>query len=219
MTRAAWILLLAVPLLAQPRRDFLTTDEAEQIREAQEPNARVTVYAKFASDRVQLVKSLIAKDRAGRSTMIHDALDDYSRILDAIDEVTDEALARGADLKVGLNALAKVERESLPVLKSIQDSAPKDLDRYEFALHTAIETTSDSLELAEGDLGQRTKDAEAREEREKKAMEQAMTPTELEGKKAEEKQAAAKAAEQAKPQRKPPTLLRPGEKAPEKKKQ
>jgi hypothetical protein len=214
MKRAAWILLLAMPLLAQPRRDFLTADEVEQIREAQEPNARIAIYARFAKDRVELVKNLVSRDRAGRATMIHDALDDYSQILDAIDQVTDEALSRGADLKVGLDLVAKTEREALPILKSIQDKPPKDVDRYEFVLHTAVETTTDSLELAESDLGQRTKEVEVREAREKKAIEEAMTPAERQGKKAADQQAASeKAAEQAKPQRKAPTLLRPGEKA------
>jgi hypothetical protein len=54
---------------------------------------------------------------------------------------------------------------------------------------------------------------EAREQREKKAMEDAMTPAEREGKQADDKKAEVKATEAAKPTaRKPPTLLRPGEK-------
>jgi hypothetical protein len=213
MKRAAWLFLAAASLMAQ-RRDFLTGDEVEQIREAQEPNARITLYSKFAKDRVDLVKSLAGKEKAGRATLIHDALDEYSRILDAIDQVTDESLARGADLKEGLNAVARTEREALPILRKIRDSAPKDLERYEFVLRTAIETTDDSLQLAESDLGERTKDAEAREAREKKALKEAMTPTERATTAAEEKAAAAnKPAEAEKPAaKKPPTLLRPGEK-------
>lgn len=219
MRLAAWLMLLTVPLMAQ-RRDFLTTDEVEQIREAQEPNARVTLYAKFAKDRVDMVKSLAGKEKAGRSSQIHDALEDYTRILDALDEVTDEALARGVDLKAGLTEVAKMEREALPVLEKIRSSKPGDLDRYEFVLKTAIDTTSDSLELAEGDLGKRTREVEDRDAREKKAARDAMTPTDREGRQAEDKAAAEKkAAEEAKPQRRPPTLLRPGERPAEKKKQ
>ena len=58
-------LALALPLAAQG--DFLTTAEVEQIRVEQEPNARLQLYTKFAKDRVDLVKDLIAKKRAGRS--------------------------------------------------------------------------------------------------------------------------------------------------------
>jgi hypothetical protein len=213
------LLLAAASLPAQQRRDFLTNDEIEQIREAQEPNARIVLYAKFARERVDLVKSLVAKEKSGRSVLIHDALDEYAKILDAIDDVTDQALAKKADIGVGLKAVAAAEKEMLPILQKVNDSKPKDLERYEFVLKTAIETTSDSLASAEMDLGKRTQDVEARESREKKALEEAMTPLEREGKQADEKKAAAEAAAQKeKPQRKPPTLMRPGEKKPEEKK-
>jgi hypothetical protein len=211
------VLLLAGALPAQ-RRDFLTADEIDQIREAQEPNARVTLYAKFARERVELVKSLVSKDKAGRGSMIHDALEDYAKILDAVDDVIDQALARKAEMTAGLSAVAKADKEALPVLQKLRDSRPKDIDRYEFVLKTAIDSTSDSLEMAAMDLGKRTRDVEARQAREKKAIEEAMTPAEREGQKAGEKQAAQKAAEQEKQQKKAPTLMRPGEKPGEKKK-
>ena len=210
------VFLLTAALMAQ-RRDFLTADEIDQIREAQEPNVRVTLYAKFARERIDLVKSLLGKDKAGRASMVHDALEDYAKILDAIDDVIDQALTRKAEMKPGLAAVAKADREALPVLEKLRDSHPKDIDRYEFVLKTAIDSTSDSLELAEADLGKRTRDVEARQAREKKAIEEAMTPAEKEGQKASEKEVAAKAAEQQKQQKKAPTLMRPGEKPGEKK--
>lgn len=213
-------LLLAGALVAQ-NRDFLMADEIDQIREAQDPNARIALYAKFARQRVDLVKNLLSKDRSGRSVMIHDALEDYSKILDAVDVVTDQALTHKVDVQTGLNTLAREERGMLQVLRQIRDSKPKDVDRYDFVLKTAIDSTGDSLDLAEEDLGSRTKDVEAREAREKQATREAMTPAEKADQKAgdSEKAAAptAAAAEQKPAQKKPPTLLRPGEKAGEKK--
>lgn len=213
MKTLLWCLLVAAPLAAQ--RDFLAANEIDQIKEAQEPNLRLKLYADFARNRVEMVQNLLSKDKAGRSILVHDALEDYSKILDAIDTVADAAAGRKTDVKLGLTAVATVERELLPVLKKIREDRPKDMERYDFALTQAIETTSDSLELAQQDLGKRGKDVEARQDKTRKEKEAAMTPVEREGKQAEEKQAADKAAAQAtteKPQRKPPTLLRPGEK-------
>jgi hypothetical protein len=213
--KAILLCVAAAGMLAAQQRDFLTSDEVDQIREAQEPNARLTLYAKFAKERIALVRSLLSKEKAGRSLMIHDALEDYSRIIDAIDDVADQALARKVDLKQGLGQVSRMEQDSLPVLRRVQETKPKDLERYEFVLKTAIDSTRDSLDLSEGDTGKRAADVEAREAREKKAVEDAMTPAERTERKAEEQ----KAEQQQERVRKPPTLMRPGEKKqdPEKK--
>jgi len=195
--------LTAAPAAAQ-RRDFLTSDEVEQVREAQEPNERLELYTRFARARIDLVKNLLAHDKTGRSGMIHDALDDYAQIIDAMDDVADQALAKKSELSKGMRVVSNMEREMLPALRKIRDSRPKDLDRYEFALTTAIETTSDSLELADGDLGRRGEKELAREEREKKEADSTKT--------VEEKKADAKAETDQQNQRKAPSLYRPGEK-------
>ncbi|MGD0772599.1 MAG: hypothetical protein ABSC05_07225 [Candidatus Solibacter sp.] len=207
-------LLLAAPAAAQ--RDFLTADEIDQIKEAQEPNLRLKLYADFAKLRLDLVRDLLKKDKAGRSILIHDTLDEYSKILDAIDTVADAASERHTDIKVGLAAVAAAEKAMLPVLKQIEENRPKDLERYEFALTQAIETTADSLDLAEQDLGKRASDVEQRQQAQKKAMDAQMSPIEKEGDAAKKKEAAKapdeKAEDDAAPRKKPPTLLRPGEK-------
>ena len=155
-----------------------------------------------------MVKSLMSKDKPGRSMMIHDALDDFSKIVDAIDDVTDQALTKHADMKKGMISVSNMEREALPVLRRIRDSNPKDLERYEFVLKTAIETASDSMEMADGDLDRRGRAAEARDDREKQAIKESMSPTE----KAEAAKEEQKADAQKEQQRKAPTLMRPGEK-------
>ena len=196
---------LVVPLTAQ-QRDFLTEDEADQIRQAQLPNDRLKLYVHFARQRLDLLQRMFSSQKAGRSALIHDTLEDYSQIIEAIDVVTDDALKRKAAVDLGVAEVVHAEKEMLPILKKFQDSQPKDISRYEFSLKLAIETTSDSLELAQEDLADRFEAVQAKAEKEKKEIESVMQPKDLEEKKAEEKKAATE-----EKKRKPPTLLRPGE--------
>ena len=198
--------LIAAPqLFAQ--RDFLTADETDQVRLAQDPNDRVTLYIHLAKQRLNLAQHALSKEKAGRSILVHDALEDYSQIIDAIDTVSEDALKRKLDIKEGMAAVAAGEKELLEQLEKIQESQPKDLARYEFALKQALETTRDSLELSQQDLSQRSAEVQAKEQKEKKELEAAMSTKELEEKKATEKK-------EAQTKKKAPTLYKKGEQKP-----
>jgi len=210
MRRFAISFLCAVVLaavFAQSKRDFLTTDEADQVRQVQEPAARLALYLKFAGQRVGQVDQLIAKEKAGRSAFIHDLLEDYTHIIEAIDTVTDDALRRKVVIENGMGATIKGEQELLARLEKIKAAAPSDLDRYEFALSDAISTTQESIDASQEDLGKRAADISAKDAKQKAERDAELTPEE-----AKEK----KAAEQKNPAtgKKPPTLRRPNDPPP-----
>jgi predicted transcriptional regulator len=197
--------MFALPAIAQ--REFLTNDEIEKIREAQDPNLRLKMYLLFAKQRLDQLQQQIAKDKKGRSLAVRQLLEDYQQIIDAIDTVSDDALKRKVDVALGVNEVAGTEKTFLAQLRKIEESQPHDLDMYEVSLKDAIETTSDSIDAAGEDLGKRTEAVTAKAEEEKKKIESLSTPEQLKEKKKEEAKA-----EIGTPKRKPPTLYRPGEK-------
>jgi hypothetical protein len=197
--------LMAAPLLAD--RDFLTADEADQIREAQEPNARLQLYVDFARQRIDLLKQAVAKEKPGRSAMIHDLLEDYTHIIESVDTVTDDALQRKVAVVTGTQLAVKTEKEMLEALEKVREDDPKDIEQYQFVLRNAIDTTRDSIDAGQEDLGKRTQEVDAKAEKEKKERESLMGQKE----KTEKKAAEQKTAEDPN-KRKPPTLMRKGEK-------
>lgn len=198
-----WTILMLVPCYAQ-ERDFLTADEADQVREAQDPNERMKLYIHFAKQRLDLLQQLVNKEKAGRSALIHDTLEDYTRIIEAIDTVADDALKRKVPIDVGIGFVASSEKELLESLNKVEAMQLKDRARYDFALKSAIETTQDSADLSTQDLSTRQSEVVAKAAKEKKDREALMPVKEVEQKKTAEK----KETENKRPA---PTLRRKGE--------
>jgi hypothetical protein len=188
-------------------RDFLSAEEIDQVRAAQDPNMRVQLYLKFAQQRVAQMNQLLRRERAGRTALLHDLLEDYSGITDALSTVTDDALRRKVDLTKGIAAVVSGEESLLVQLKNVLNNPPTDIARYEFVLKDAIDATEDLLELT-GDLGARAQEIRAKDQQEDAARDANLDPEEA-------KKRAAEKAKQAK-DGKAPTLRRPGEVVPPK---
>jgi nucleotide-binding universal stress UspA family protein len=201
----------ALPLAAQ--REFLTNDEIEKIREAQDPNLRLKLYVVFARQRIDQLQQQIAKDKKGRSVVVRELLQDYSQIIDAIDTVSDDALKRKVDIALGIAAVSEAEKKIIPILQKIEDSAPHDLDLYDLELKDAIGNTSDSLEATKQDLGQRSTIVAEKAAEEKKKVESLTSVQERKEQKAETAKAHPDMGDDGQPKRKPPTLYKPGEAA------
>ncbi len=210
MTRRS-ILVLPLGAVLWAQKDFLTEDEIERVRLVQEPNERMQLYLLLARQRVDQLGQLFSKEKPGRSILIHDLLDQYAKIIEAIDIVADDALRRGKALDETMQSVVKGEKVLLDKLEKFAEMELKDLSRYEFALTTAIETTKDSIESGEEDLAARGSRAVEQVQKEK-AQREAMLSAEEKDEKAEQSKKL-----EGDPKlkgRKPPTLRKKGEVVP-----
>ena len=210
MKLLAFLLLSACPLIVGAQtadRDFLTPNEVDQVRVAQEPNDRIALYIHFAKTRMDLVQHYLGEDKPGRSIFIHNALEDYSKIIEAIDSVTDDALRHHRELDKGMIALVNAEKDFLDQLNKIEDSNPRDFDRYKFVLAEAIDATRDSRELSMEDSAKRSTQLNAKDTKEKTERESVMTTKEVASRKKEAEKTSGDGEK-----KKIPSLYRPGEK-------
>ena len=209
---AALVLLTPFASTAQEYvggRDFLTEHEIDMVREAQEPNKRIEIYLHFALLRLELIKQKLAVKTPGRSAEIHRNLDEYSKIIEAIDTVVDDALVRDTDITKATELIIKQETEFLTALNHIEENPADDHFRYEFVLDDAIEITTDSMDLTQGDLVERKREIVESDTENRKEVEDSMAP---EMRQQMEKAREAARTREAEEKRKRPTLMKPGEK-------
>ncbi|HEY3739506.1 MAG TPA: hypothetical protein VGL53_06665 [Bryobacteraceae bacterium] len=204
--------------LAQDR-DFLTPDETDQVREVQEPNKRLMLYIKFAQLRMDLLKTMLANPKPGRSLFIHDTLEDLTNLIEAMDTVSDDAIRRRINIEPGLAAVVEAEKPMIEELNKVIDSQPKDYSRYKFTMEQAVATLKDSSDLAGEDLKSRGAALAKQDKRDKQERDEIGDETDAKAaaQKATDKKASA--TNPAKAPRKAPTLYRKGEVAPDKQQQ
>jgi hypothetical protein len=197
------------PFVHARDRDFLTEEEIDQVRLIQEPNERIQLYLKFAQNRLAQLQQLLSKERAGRSALAHDLLEDYTSIIEALDTVTDDALRKKVDLSKGMAKVAPGQKDLLTQLEALDKKDFTDKARYEFVMKDAIAATEDSIDLA-ADLGGREAEVAAKDKKREDERKEGLTPDEA------KKQAEDKAKQPPQNTKKAPTLRRPGDPPPTK---
>ncbi len=208
----ALVLFLCIPAVAQEfpsGRDFLTDYEVDVLRDNQGFEERIEAYVKFAALRLELIEQSLEVEEAGRGAKVHRSLKEYGSIIQAVDDVIDDALVRNRKMDGALGDLLAAEARFSARLGAIAAEPAADAWRYEFVLEDALSITRDSMELLAEDLGDRKRAVLLEEEAAKRRQKESMAPErrkEVERVRAQEEDATSER------QRKRPTLLRPGEK-------
>jgi len=166
--------LLLTMVAAARRRDPLTEAESDQLREvAMEPGKRLKLYIKFAETRLLAIDQLRSDPKAadGRGKKIHDLLEDFTAILDEINDNLDTYEGRQLNkddrkefhkgLKEVIEAADKFELK-LRTLKSAEETDPqarKEAADYQFVLADAQDALKSSADMAREYLNQKDTDA------------------------------------------------------------
>jgi hypothetical protein len=174
------VLLLSTVVFAG-KRDPLTEAETDQLREARlEPQKRLKLYGKFAAARLDSIDQALndPKQAQERPAKIHDLLEDFSAIVDEInnnldmyegDNTLDQDQHK--QYRKGLKDLIAEEGKLRARLRTLQhdiESNPKlksESQAYIFALQDADSTLASSLEIAKQYSTEKDKDEEKPEKK------------------------------------------------------
>jgi len=131
---------------APQRKDYLSEEEADKIRDADTPAARITLYVSFADDRLKKFDYEIhrATPQRRRAEILNGLLNDYIGCLDDGADQIAVAREKQADIREALKLLRAKGQDFLDLLEKYHQSGP-DLDTYRDTLEDAIEGTKDAL--------------------------------------------------------------------------
>jgi hypothetical protein len=165
----------------QTRKDVLTDDEADKLRDQQDPGKRIELYLAFAQERLDRFlnfRSQPADPKYDTGEYLDRLLGEYVAVDDELKDWIENQYERGGDMRGGLHALLERGPKQLEMLRQVQHSPDAFARDYQGSLRDAIDDLTDTLDGATqalasqekkfGELKREAKaDARASKEREK----------------------------------------------------
>lgn len=157
------LLMLLSMAAAARRRDPLTEAEVDQLREvAMDPYNRIKLMAKFAEVRLAAIDQVRVDPKLGaeRGKQIHDLLEDFTAIIDEINDNLDQYEGRPLDKDTvkqyhkGLKELIEADERfdlRLRTLKSAAETDPitkKEAPDFRFVLQDAQDALKSNADMA-----------------------------------------------------------------------
>jgi hypothetical protein len=162
-TKMAFLLLLLALPAAARRRDPLTEAEADQLREvAMEPYKRIKLMIKFTEARLVAIDQIRVDPKlaAGRGKQIHDLLEDFTSLMDEINDNLDQYEGRPLDKDAvkqyhkGLKELIEADERFDLRLRTLQSAAEtdpitrKEAPDFRFVLQDARDSLKSNADMA-----------------------------------------------------------------------
>jgi hypothetical protein len=140
--------------------DYLSDDETDQLREAQDPSQRIEKYLSFAQVRLERFddyRNRPANPDYDIPGYLEKELDEYIRITDALKDWIEDHFDRRDDMRVGLKKIMEEGPHQLDQLRRIEDSPDRYAAGYSKSLNDAIEDFSDMVDGASKALSEQSK--------------------------------------------------------------
>jgi len=135
---------------APQKKDYLTDEEADKVRDAGTPSERIKLYVSFADDKLKKFEYEVHRttQERRRGEILNGLLNAYAGCVD--DGADQIALAREkqSDIHDALKLADSKEKEFLETLEKYDKDSP-DLETYRDTLEDAIEGTKDAISDAE----------------------------------------------------------------------
>jgi len=156
-------LLLAVSLgvaAGAEKGDYLSDDEVEELREAQEPSERIEKYLSFAQIRLTRFDDYRNRPPSPDYDVpgyLETQLDQYIHITDALKDWIEDHFDRRDDMRAGLKKFLEMGPHQLDQLRHIEQSSDPYAVAYRKSLGDAIDDFTDALDGATKALSEQSK--------------------------------------------------------------
>src|SRR5208337_3600396 len=205
-SQATLILALLMPLAAPAmtaqaqKPDYISDEEEDKIREAQEPSERIELYLTLAQsrlDRIEAFRSKPMDPQYDNGAYIDHLLDEYISLTDDLKNWIQDQYDRRGDMRKGLRKVLEMGPKQLNDLRRIQASPDAYAADYVKSLGDAKDDLTDALDGATKALADQVKrfgelkseKAEAQSEKERLKEEKKRSKEEEKLRKKEQKQA------------------------------
>jgi len=133
-------------------RDPLNDKEIDEMRDTADfPDKRIELMIKFARERMTAIEQLRSDSKSARDRprQVHDLLQDFSTLVDEIDDNIDMYASHKTDMRKGLKLLIEADSEWLLKLRAFKEqSPPEELELYSFILANTVDAVNDSAKGA-----------------------------------------------------------------------
>jgi hypothetical protein len=152
----------AVPPAALPAQkpDYLSDEEEEKIRDAQEPSERIEVYLTLTQNRLDRIASFRSKPmdpQYDNGAYIDHLLDEYISLTDDLKNWIQDQYDRRGDMRKGLRKALEAGPKELEDLRRLHDTPDAYAADYGKSLRDARDDFTDALDGATKALGEQIK--------------------------------------------------------------